>query len=673
MKKTMTYLSMAALALVGVMMTGCSNEDEALIDNQETKLVTLTTTISLDGGAQTRALDAAGHKTFAENDQITFVYKNTGGQTNVAFSQLAASDISADGKKATISVTMESPVDNSQLRLIYPSLMAQYGIQIDATIDDEHTIDYSYLQNSQNGFIGMLGSNFDLAVFDGSLNGNALPASITLTNKLAICAFTLKDDKGTVETTDDEDITSHITNLTVNDGTDTYTIGRSPGVGPLYVAMKPVTAALTFTATDEYGQHYTKTLSSKTFAANNIYPIGMKMVKSYKTYTTIPAGTLLNVGDQIDPPANIYINGDLQTMGPSLAPYTLVRANVDGSTVTEAANGTHYVFKDKDGAFYGKDVNLLASEASDGLYVSGYYEGMHSYTMLTHVNLANATADYTAHTYDYLYGTLNPSLNLFVASGATVWLGGMTHHADNYVNGIECLGSATINLVASKTNDLTCSTTALNGISINTGTLTIDGTGTLLAEGGFTGAGIGGKNNANIVIEGGTITAMGGTNAAGIGASNSTNIGDITISGGNVSATGGFGAAGIGSSLGTRCGNITFSGGTITATCGSDGALAAVGKGDASSTTGDIIIDYTPPMPTPTITLNNPNNASAIYVDLVTFMNVSDGKTVDFPGRSGMQYVTTEIGGFYSADDTYNYTFGCPDNARQFIFKSNNP
>ena len=101
--------------------------------------------------------------------------------------------------------------------------------------------------------------------------------------------------------------------------------------------------------------------------------------------------------------------------------------------------------------------------------------------------------------------------------------------------------------------------------------------------------------------------------------------------------------------------------------------MAAVGKGDATSTTGDIIIDYTPSMPTPTITLNNPNNDPAIYVDLVTFMNVSDGKTVDFPGRSGMQNVSTEVGGFYSADDTYNYTFGCPDNARQFIFKSNNP
>ena len=84
-------------------------------------------------------------------------------------------------------------------------------------------------------------------------------------------------------------------------------------------------------------------------------------------------------------------------------------------------------------------------------------------------------------------------------------------------------------------------------------------------------------------------------------------------------------------------------------------------------------------MPTPTITLNNPGNDAHVdgsgpyYIDLIWFMNVSEGKTVDFPGRSGMQYVTTEIGGFYSADDTYNYTFGCPDNARQFIFKSNNP
>ena len=587
MKKIMKYLSMAALALVGVMTTGCSSENDLTAESQETKLVTLTTTINLDGGAQTRSLDAAGHKTFANGDQISVIYKNTSGQTKPAGVQLAASDISADGKTATISVTMNDPAENSQLRLIYPAIMTKTPIATDATIDDANTIDYYYLQHRQNGYLGTLGDGFDLAVFDGTMNGDQLPASITLENKLAICAFTLKDDKGTPETTDDEDITSHITNLTVNDGTDTYTIGRSVGVGPLYVAMKPVTAALSFTATDEDGQHYTKTLSSKSFAANNIYPIGMKMVKSYKTYSTLPVGTLLKLGDQIDLSTNVHINS-VQWVETSKAPFTLVRANVVGETVTEAVDGTHYVLKDKDGGFHLQENNFLVSEASDGLFVASYNQPNNSYVCCTHVNLAaidisNLPTEgsypnkkyYTAHTYDCLYGTLNGNVKLIIPSGAAVWLGGMTHHAGEYVSGIECQGSATINLVEGTTNDLTLGNEyAYNGIDIKPGTLTIDGTGTLLASGGGNYAGIGGCSDAHIVIDGGNITATGGYNAAGIGSDHESGFGNITINGGNVTTTGGGNAAGIGCGFhgsGTSsCGDITFNGGTVVVNAGAN-------------------------------------------------------------------------------------------------------
>ena len=577
---------MVALALV--MTTGCSSENDLTAESQETKLVTLTTTINLDGGAQTRSLDAAGHKTFANGDQISVIYKNTSGQTKPAGVQLAASDISADGKTATISVTMNDPAENSQLRLIYPAIMTKTPIATDATIDDANTIDYYYLQHSQNGYLGTLGDGFDLAVFDGTMNGDQLPASITLENKLAICAFTLKDDKGTPETTDDEDITSHITNLTVNDGTDTYTIGRSVGVGPLYVAMKPVTAALTFTATDEDGQHYTKTLSSKSFAANNIYPIGMKMVKSYKTYSTLPVGTLLKLGDQIDLSTNVHINS-VQWVETSKAPFTLVRANVVGETVTEAVDGTHYVLKDKDGGFHLQENNFHVSEASDGLFVASYNQPNNSYVCCTHVNLAAITINnlptddsypnkkyYTAHTYDFLYGTLNGDVKLILPSGAAVWLGGMTHHAGEYVSGIECQGSATINLVEGTTNDLTLGNEyAYNGIDIKPGTLTIDGTGTLLASGSGNYAGIGGYgSNAHIVINGGNITATGGYNAAGIGSDHESGFGNITINGGNVTATGGENAAGIGCGFCGRgnssCGEITFNGGTVVVNAGAN-------------------------------------------------------------------------------------------------------
>ena len=353
--------------------------------------------------------------------------------------------------------------------------------------------------------------------------------------------------------------------------------------------MKPVTAALTFTATDEDGQHYTKTLSSKSFAANNIYPIGMKMVKSYKTYSTLPVGTLLKLGDQIDLSTNVHINS-VQWVETSKAPFTLVRANVVGETVTEAADGTHYVLKDKDGGFHLQENNFLVSEASDGLFVASYNQPNNSYVCCTHVNLAAITINnlptddsypnkkyYTAHTYDFLYGTLNGDVKLILPSGAAVWLGGMTHHAGEYVSGIECQGSATINLVEGTTNDLTLGDEyAYNGIDIKPGTLTIDGTGTLLASGGGNYAGIGGDgSNAHIVIDGGNITATGGYNAAGIGSDHDSGFGNITINGGNVTTTGGGNAAGIGcgfhGSDTSSCGDITFNGGTVVVNAGDYG------------------------------------------------------------------------------------------------------
>lgn len=571
MKQYMKYLSMTALVIVGALIAGCAGFEENQ-PQREDKAVTLTTTVGFAGNEATKALTADGEKTFAKNEMIFIYYKNTSGETMPTAVLLKASDISADGKTATISVMMNDPANNSQLRLIYPASMIKTPIETNTPIDDANTIDYYSLQHSQNGYLGTLGDDFDLAVYDGTMNGAQLPASITLENKLAICAFTIKNSDGT------QDLTSTITNLTVSDGTDTYTISRSAGVGPIYVAMKPVSGAnITLTATDENGQHYTKTVTNKTYAANNIYPLGMRMTETYKTYSTLPVGTLLKLGDQLDLSTNVHINS-VQWVETSKAPFTLVRANVVGETVTEADDGTHYVLKDKDGGFHLQENNFLVSEASDGVFVANYNQPNNSYVCCTHVNLAKVTADYTAHTYDCLYGTLGGDVKLILPASTAVWLGGMTHHAGQNVNGIECQGSATINLVEGTTNYLTRGNEhAYNGICIDDEeTLTIDGTGALVASGGNDFAGIGGLNsNANIVIAGGTITATGGNNAAGIGANRCGDIGNITINGGNVTVTGGADAAGIGcgnySGGNSLCLDITFNGGTVVVNAGTSG------------------------------------------------------------------------------------------------------
>ena len=146
------------------------------------------------------------------------------------------------------------------------------------------------------------------------------------------------------------------------------------------------------------------------------------------------------------------------------------------------------------------------------------------------------------------------------------------------------------------------------------GTMTIKDdnnvSGSLTANGGFGGAGIGGGNNADgsdITITGGTIIANGGGHAAGIGGGSSSSSGggngsDITISGGNVTANGGTAGAGIGggdgdnangsnkdsdSTGGGRGSNITISGkNTIV---NAEGGAEAAGIGGGRSGDADTI------------------------------------------------------------------------------------
>ena len=171
---------------------------------------------------------------------------------------------------------------------------------------------------------------------------------------------------------------------------------------------------------------------------------------------------------------------------------------------------------------------------------------------------------------------------------------------------ILCNGNATIILADGTTNTLTCTTStssstyhAFPAIWVgDNGKVTIQGTGTLTAQGGDGCAAIGGGYNNNmanrtcgdIEIQGGIINATGGANAPGIGADYEGSCGNITISGGTITATGGVGAAGIGSGRGestagniadiSRCGNITITNGVtrVTAIKGSD-AVHCIGKG----------------------------------------------------------------------------------------------
>ena len=120
----------------------------------------------------------------------------------------------------------------------------------------------------------------------------------------------------------------------------------------------------------------------------------------------------------------------------------------------------------------------------------------------------------------------------------------------------------------------------------NVSNIAIEG-GKVEATGGFDGAGIGGGqggSGSNITISDGKVTATGGGGGAGIGGGHAGIGSDIAIEGGKVEATGGYGGAGIGGGEGTWGSNITISDGEVTATGGDAGA--GIGGGYAGGGEG---------------------------------------------------------------------------------------
>ena len=250
---------MAALALVGAVVTSCSSDDELLQPTNPGKVITLSTTVNLDNGSGTRALNpTTGAKTFAVGETMALRYMSASGWKKAVSHALTISDITG-GTSATFTFDLEDPVKTEPVSYVYPASMADEDGDIDLT-----------LLSTQNGTSGTLASNFDLAYKEGAWVGENLP-SVTLENQLAILAIKLKNSDGT------SFITNTITEMNVSDGTNIYTVNRTAADGPIYVAIIPTeNATITVTATDGT-KYYLKTLSTKTYAANNVYPVNWLM------------------------------------------------------------------------------------------------------------------------------------------------------------------------------------------------------------------------------------------------------------------------------------------------------------------------------------------------------------------------------------------------------------
>ncbi len=277
MKKMMTLLSMIALAFVGTMMIGCSNKEfdieqpERPVESEN--VITLTTTISLPDAEtdtdETKALDIDYvnknlSKTFAVGEQMAVLYRSQSGLTRDISDPLTAEDITNGGKTAKFTFQIYYPVKTEDVTYVYPAAM------VVGSGSPNYYIDYSRL-NTQDGTLASISSGLDLATFTGPWDGDKLPAA-NLTNELAIIAYTLKDADGSA------DLTSTITGMTINDGTNNYAVARAAGEGPIYVAIRPTNnATINYTATDGITNNYKKTVSEKTYEAGQFYQLGLKM------------------------------------------------------------------------------------------------------------------------------------------------------------------------------------------------------------------------------------------------------------------------------------------------------------------------------------------------------------------------------------------------------------
>ena len=487
MKKTM-YLRISVLVALGVIMAACQKQE--LPDTAEGSPLTFTATVSMEA-SETKALTGEGVKTFSAGDRIAVVYRNSAGKTVRAESaSLAVSDITGNGKTASFTVALTDPDKTKQVTFIYPAVMAK----ADGSVNHESLA-------SQNGTIAYIAEHLDYCEFTGEWDGSKLPDGI-MVNKLAICAFTLKDESGAV------DLTGTVTEMTISDGTHSYIIKRKPVPGPVYVALRPTSGAdITYEVTGS--RLYTKSVKAETLEAGHFYPQGLKMAEV---------------------PTNIV---DLSKLS---GHYEAKNCDV----LTGTLSGK-YKITVADGAFVIlRDVNI------NGTKNEGQPEAWAGITPLGDAILLLEGTNTVQS-----FGGLHPGI--FAAEGHTLTIRGdgkLTVKASGAGSGI---GGGCHILFALLGRDV-----------INCGDIVIDG-GTIDAFGSSSGIGGPNSGRCgNITINGGNVNATGKL-GAGIGAGmpglrTRSSCGNITINGGTVTAQGSLGFAGIGSGTGNSfCGNITIS------------------------------------------------------------------------------------------------------------------
>ena len=282
MKKMMTNIrTLAAMLIASATFAACSSDDNT-IDQQPAGQKVYTMTVNAQKGgeggdaATTRALTLDGktlNASWATTENI-YVKKGETWATGSLNPQ-------ADGTTATLKGTLTGITINAgdELTLQFPRSGA---------------LDYT----GQVGTLADIAAKYDYAtatvtVASVSATGNIVPTEATTTfqNQQAIVKFTLIDKA-------DGTTPLAATQLTVSDGTNTYTVTPASATSEIYVAIPGITnQTVTLTATTGSGT-YTYEKANVTFTNGKYYAVSVKMAAAPLTVEALTAGTVkVNIGD----------------------------------------------------------------------------------------------------------------------------------------------------------------------------------------------------------------------------------------------------------------------------------------------------------------------------------------------------------------------------------------
>ena len=532
------WLVMAAALIITT--TACSNEDYFADEptpatTKASKTYTMTVSAAMPADDATRALSVDGKKlnaTWAAGDAVK-VYKTVSGanvtdpETYVEVGTLKATNISADGLSATLTVTVAL---DSKVRLSF-FYVGQYNDGTATGSVASTTYDYS----SQTGTLDDVATRFDRAMTALSaskyeIDGNRITTNNTLsfTNQQAIVTFKLKNASGS---------TVSVSNLKVEatggysfsmsgNGTNgvpatasTITVTPASAANTFTIAIPPISSGtatfpirLTADGTDGYTYYYEKD-NVTAFAKGQYYEISVKM-KRFKDLSKLTANYTAQDGDEL--------RGTI-TSGKHLSIASGASVTLNGVTISEGVSSGY------SGITCVGDASITLVGENNISTLSSYCCGIEA-------------------------GGSGTTLNIGTGNSKGAGIGGKY--------GKDC-----------------------GAINISGGT--INATGGYFAAGIGSSDN---KSCGSITISDGTIIATTGDSSAGIGSGHKGTCGDIIISGGNVSATGGYFGAGIGTGQNGICGSIIISGGTINATAGNNSG-AGIGSAEVGKFSSITITD----------------------------------------------------------------------------------